>query len=220
MKKFAIVLMMALLVLGCVFAANEDNVILEVNVEKVIPLFEIYGDDLEHKGTVNGSLTDAQIASSTATVVKEELKGDTSSVDLKVLIYEVGFDSSNQRQAYIRYKNTSGVTITVTASDLKNVDYLNASDMTKTEKGSVTNVSDVICHDAYKKDTKDIHTITNSSSSNESVVLSAVYTGEKVTLDNTTTGNEVASWTWTWDTSDLVGGETYRADIYLTYTIE
>lgn len=218
MKKFAIVLMMALLVLGCVFAASGDNVILEVKLDKVVPLFEIYGDDTLHKGTVNGALNDSDLASNNATVIKN-LEADAESVGLKVIIQEVGLkgDTSPVRKDYIRFKGVA--IISVTATSLKNIKKLNGTDVTMTEEGAVTSVSTITGQTKeYKKGEKVIHKVETNSSSTSEVKLTATYTGEKVSLNDSTTGDFVSSWTWTWDTTDLVSGETYRADIYLTYT--
>ena len=218
MKKFAIVLMMALLVLGCVFAASGDNVILEVKLDKVVPLFEIYGDDTTHKGTVNGNLDNSALASKDATVTKN-LEADAESVTLKVIIQEVGLkeDTIPARKDYIRFKGVAS--ISVTATSLKNIEKLDGTDSTKTEEGAVTSVSTITGQTKeYKKDDKVIHKVETVSSSISEVKLTATYTGEKVSLGDSTTGDFVSSWTWTWNTTDLVGGETYRADIYLTYT--
>lgn len=219
MKKFAIVLMMALLVLGCVFAASGDAVVLEVNLENIVPVYEIYGslDGSSYTKGVAGINNDADIASATGGVISKDITTEDETVTLTILIKEHGLkESDNSAKAYIRYKGD--VSVTVTSSSLRNVKYLNGADVSKTETGEVTSFTEpTISWD----DTAD-HTIRKTSAANASVVLASKFlTGKKVGASGATTdGWNVASWTWTWDTTSLIGGETYRADIKLTYTVE
>lgn len=219
MKKFAIVLMMALLVLGCVFAASGDAVILEVKLEEIIPVYEIYGtlDSTSYKKGVAGINSDSDIAGATEGVISKDITTEDESVTLTILIKEHGLkESDNTAKAYVRYKGN--VSVTVTSSSLKNVEYLDRTDTSKTETGSVTSFTDPTIS---WTDTAD-HTVAKTSAANDKVVLySKFLTGKKVSLSGARVeGWNVASWSWTWDTTSLIGGETYRADIKLTYTVE
>ena len=217
MKRFAVVLIIAVLALGSVFAATNDVVVLETSVEKVIPCFEIYGDSTSHKG-VQGITDDAAVAAATGdAVVTATIDESKDEVSLKVLVYEVGLKDST-RKDFIRYKDDS-LTVTIKADSLKNKNYLNGTKTDMTETGAIKTVSTPTAFTAVKLETKEIHTVTAAAAA-DTVTLTAKYTGEKVSVGDTTTGLAVTDWTWTWDTSNLVAGETYRADITITYTVE
>ena len=220
MKKFAIVLMMALLVLGCVFAASGDAVVLEVNLENIVPVYEIYGslDGSSYTKGVAGINNNADIASATGGVISKDITTEDETVTLTILIKEHGLkESDNSAKAYIRYKGD--VSVTVTSSSLKNVDYLDGSNTSKIETGDVTSFTDPTIS---WTDTDD-HTVAKAFAAKDKVVLDSKFlTGKKVAPVSgaSAEGWNVASWSWTWDTTSLIGGETYRADIKLTYTVE
>lgn len=220
MKKFAIVLMMALLVLGCVFAASGDAVILEVNFEEIIPVYEIYGtlDSTSYKKGVAGINSDSAIASATEGVISKGITTEDESVTLTILIKEHGLKESDKTaKAYVRYKGN--VSVTVSSSSLRNLDYLDGSDTSKTETGAVSSFTEPTI---FWTDTAD-HTVAKTSAANDKVVLDSKFlTGKKVAPVSgaSAEGWNVASWSWTYDTTSLIGGETYRADIKLTYTVE
>ena len=212
MKRFAVILIIAVLALGCVFAANSDTVVLETSVEKVIPCFEIYGKSVSDstKGDTTGNV-----------VVSATIDEEADTVSLKVLVYEVGLKDST-RKNFIRYKDDS-LTVTIKADALKNKSYLDGSNTKMTETGDVKTVSTPSAFSAVKQKQgdKEIHTVSiDSTTAKDTVTLTAKYTGEKVSVTDAATGLAVTDWTWTWDTSKLVAGETYRADITITYTVK
>ena len=219
MKRFAVILIIAVLALGCVFAATSDTVVLETIVEKVIPCFEIYGNSVAtaNKG-ISGLDTDKKIADATGNgVISATIDEEADTVSLKVLVYEVGLKDST-RKNFIRYKDDS-LTVTIKADALKNKSYLDGSNTKMTETGDVKSITTPTAFAGVKQGTKDIHTVT-AATTTDTVTLTAVYTGEKVNVTNAENGLAVTDWTWTWDTSKLVAGETYRADITITYTVK
>ena len=220
MKRFAVILIIAVLALGCVFAATSDTVVLETSVQEVIPCFEIYGSTTATKDVkgVSGISTDADVAKATA-VVKASIDEDNDEVKLNVFVYEVGL-KNEARKNFIRYKD-DGLTVTIKADSLKNVNYLNGTVTSMKETGDVKTVSTPSAFSAVKQLDKEIHTVSiDSTTAKDTVTLTAKYTGEKVSVTDATTGLAVTDWTWTWDTSKLVAGETYRADITITYTVK
>jgi hypothetical protein len=122
------------------------------------------------------------------------------------------------RKNFIRYKDDN-LTVTIKADSLKNKSYLDGSNTKMTETGAVKSITTPTTFSGVKQGTKDIHTVT-ATTTTDTVTLTAVYTGEKVSVGNDTTGLAVTDWSWTWDTSKLVAGETYRADITITYTVQ
>ena len=216
MKKFTAILLFAVLALGCVFAASGDVVILEATMEEIVPLYTIYGDSTIG---VKDITTDAQVASNDTAVVKKKLTTDDTSVTLGIVIKEHGLkESSSEDKNYVRYKGN--FTITVTADVLKNIDFLSGADTDKTEQGALKSLtdSDVTIRWTNTAD----HTITKDSVSTSKVTLGTQFlTGKKVSPAGAdTTGWDVAAWTWTWDTTTLVGGETYRADVKIEYSVQ
>ena len=210
MKRFAVILSIAVLALGCVFAATSDTVVLETSVEKVIPCFEIYGKSVSD--STKGDTTGNVVVSATIDEEKDE-------VSLQVFVNEVGLKGT-ERKNFIRYKNEAGVEVKIVADSLKNKKYIDGTDKSMTETGAVESVTTPATFTAVTLNSKDIiHSVT-ATTNTDTVTLTAVYTGEKVSVTDAKTGLAVTDWTWTWDTSKLVAGETYRADITITYTVK
>lgn len=216
MKKFTAILVFAVLALGCVFAASGDVVVLEATMEEVIPLYKIYGDSTVG---IQGITSDALVASTEDGVVKKNVTSDETSVSLGIVVKELGYKESEKAEKnYIRYKGN--FTVKVTADVLKNVDYLSGTDAKKTEQGALATLTngDVSIKWTATAD----HTFgINSVNTNEVVFNTNFLTGKKVSPEGATTaGWDIVSWTWKWDTTTLIGGETYRADIKIEYTVE
>ena len=209
MKRFAVILIIAVLALGCVFAANSDTVVLETSVQEVIPCFEIYGKSVSD--STKGDTTGNVVVSATIDEEKDE-------VSLQVFVNEVGLKGT-ERKNFIRYKNEAGVEVKIVADSLKNKKYIDGTDKSMTETGAVESVTTPATFTAVTLNSKDIHSVT-ATTNTDTVTLTAVYTGEKVSVTDAKTGLAVTNWTWTWDTTNLVAGETYRANITITYTAE
>ena len=195
--------------LGCVFAATSDTLVLETSVQEVIPCFEIYGKSVSDstKGDTTGNV-----------VVSADIDEEKDEVSLQVFVNEVGLKGT-ERKNFIRYKNEAGVEVKIVADSLQNKKYIDGTDKNMTETGAVKSVTTPAAFTAVTLNSKDIHTVT-AATATDTVTLTAIYTGEKVSVTDTTTGLAVTNWTWTWDTTNLVAGETYRANITITYTAE
>ena len=217
MKKITAILLFAVLTLGCVFATSGDVVILEVDMDQVKPIYTIHGAmDSATASGVAGINDDATLASATSGVITKTVSDDADTVTLAITIKEHGYkDSDSSEKNYVRIKKN--YTLTVTADALKNVDFLSNKDARKTEQGTLKTLaaSDVTLE---WTDTAD-HTVSKGTVAADSVQLSSKFlTGKTVTVANATTaGWDIASWNFTWDITNLIGGEKYRADIKLTF---
>ncbi len=217
MKKITAILLFAVLALGCVFATSGDVVILEVDMDKVIPMYTIHGAiGSATADGVPGITNDATLGSADSGIITKSVTDDEDEVSLAITIKEHGYkESDGTDKNYVRIKKN--YTLTITADVLKNVDFLNNTDPSKTEQGTLkTLVADGVT--LKWTDTAD-HKVSKGTVASNSVVLNSKFlTGKKVTTSAATTaGWEIATWNFTWDLTNLIGGETYRADILLEF---
>lgn len=221
MKKFTAILLFAVLALGCVFAASGDVVVLETKINEVKPVFKMTGTAFSTtKEATNGS-NKSSATSSSDNLISGTLSDEDDSVSLTISVKEFGYQKTNAKE-YIRWKGAA--VVTVTTDVLRNVDYIDNTDAKKTETGSLTGSASVTYLETKKATVggvanTTINSVTNTTAnaSDKTVGFTVNYFGYKVECASAT-GIEVANWTWTWDTSNLIGGETYRTDVTITYT--
>lgn len=210
MKKIAIVLMMALLVLGCVFAAtdsknstNNDKFVVKTTIGQIYPVYELVGKN------TTASVTSAKAAA--AQEINGILSADGDSLSIKVELNHYGVknnDTETSTKVDIRYKGA--VTVTITAGKLEN----QATNTTgRVEESELPTAGDFTTYDAG------VDNFTASSSkTNNKVEITATYeNGKKVATGANAV--KIADGEFTWDISGLTAGDTYKADVVVTYTI-
>ena len=220
MKKFAIVLMMALLVLGCVFAASGDSqktdkntansgdkFIVTTTIGKIYPVYQIVGTN-----NASGSAT-SKHSTETLDKVKGILSEDGDKISIKVALNHFGKKENDltKENTDIRYKGD--VTVTITAGKLVNtIDDVSGGHIKESAlptAGTFTAVSDI-----------DNFNATTAISSNTAIITAKYLNGKKVASGTGTSVQTIANGSFTWDISGLTAGDTYEADVIVTYTNE
>ena len=242
MKRFAVILIIAVLALGCVFAdtvysgkngkvvdynsaASTPNnfILVDTTIDTVYPAYQIVA-------YTSGSVSDATVVSGTN---KNTITGDTSvegKVSVKIGVQHYGWtgnDTAATTKKDIRYIGT--VNVSVTAGELKNKD---TSITVITEANKVSTNGHVYMSAAPtaaafgtlatvtdKTDTSiKLLTVTAGKTSANSTGVSAKYENGQA-LTGTATATTIADGaTFTWDTTKLTAGDSYEATITITYT--
>lgn len=223
MKKFAIVLMMALLVLGCVFAASGDaqktdtnaansgdKFVVTTTIGKIYPVYQIVGTNNN-----SGSATSVHPGDvTTDNKVKGILSEDGNSISIKVALNHFGKVDNDldagKAMTDIRYKGD--VTVTITGYALINVS--NTSDITEhVQSSAVPTAGTFIAVTGIAN-----FSATTDSSGNSATITAKYLNGKKVASG--TGVQTIANGSFTWDISELTAGDTYEADVIVTYTNE
>ena len=241
MKRFAVILIIAVLALGCVFAdetkvysgengkvvdynsttGKENNFILvDTTIDTVYPAYQIVA-------YTSGDASGATVASGTST---HTITGDTSvegKVSVKIGVQHYGWtgnDTAATTKKDIRYIGT--VNVSVSAGELKNKDtnIAVAAANTVSTNGHVY-MSAVPTATAFttvtgvKVGNVDLLTVTKgTASSNSTGGVTAKYENGQA-LTGTATATTIADGaTFTWDTTKLTAGDSYEATITITYT--
>jgi len=201
MKKSIIALVLVFLVSGLLFAATGDKLFLITEVKKVKPEFVIYGKrNVAAASDVKGTL--AEYVEAGTNVIKSDDDPSVKDITLIITLKHVG-----EGRSKIRYKNTTGVELTVKATELKNITTNVAEDKTNPPTVSV-----------FSTQTITNFTLTKESESSGQVGLKAKYESWK-SMDNTDSEQEIGSWTYTWAQKEDLPPGTYQATITLTYTV-
>ncbi len=211
MKKFAIVLMMALLVLGCVFAAttskdanNGDKFVVKTTINTIYPVYQIVGSNNNSE-----SVTSAH-ASGTVPEIEGIVDEDNQTLTIKVSLQHFGMkdnDMDTNTKVSIRYSNN--VDVTITGSELKNT--------SSNETGHVQSSSlPSVRFNVIPSTTETKLELVKKSVSNNVATITAKYSGLVNTKDKAV---EIASGSFTWDISTLTSGDTYKADVVVKYTV-
>ena len=232
MKRFALILIVAVLALGCVFADtavvtskdanNNDKVIVYTKVKVVYPVYEIVA-------TEGQSSTVEAVSSETGNTIEAKTSTtDENKVSIKITLNHFGVSSNDMNQLAdggkgktdIRYNGFVHVSVEATKLNLVIDGRYSApviSDTTNhVTESKVPSKSD----DKYNLTTLENFTSKKDPDVADSVntlnVLATYEKGLKVL-----TGAEsksIASCVFTWDTSILTAGDTYEADVVVTYT--
>ena len=229
MKRFAVILIIAVLAIGCVFAATGDSkktddnavnsgdkFIVTTTVAKIYPVYKIAGSN-----TINNvESNDATSASKIEGLVSE----DGNKLTIYVAVKHFGKADNNMDTAYglvdIRYFGK--VTVTVTGYQLKNTNE-NVVAITTANAASTDNhvyMSDLPTAGEDLKAVSGVNnfTATASKSGNVITVEASYDNGKKVA-----TGSDavtIADGSFVWDISELTAGDSYAADVVVTYTSE
>lgn len=221
MKKFAIVLMMALLVLGCVFAASGDSqktdsqtvtsgdkFIVTTTIDTIYPVYMISGSNGTDTVWSATSPTDSNKVE--AKKIYDKTTNQLTNVEINVSLIHFGYkeNDTTKGKTYIRYSNS--VTITITAMQLINTksSSLPTGHVMESKLPTVKDADDIDKTDDFKD--------TVTSSDNVVTVVAEYLTGKKV--GNETFNQVIATCTFNWNVVDLTAGDTYEADVIVTYT--
>lgn len=213
MKKFAIVLMMALLVLGCVFAAagdskdanSGDKFVVKTTIDVIYPVYQIIGsNDTTTEASVHPSASVPEIEGK-----KVYTSGQLTNITIDVSLIHFGHkeNDTTKDKTYIRY--AKNVTVTIEAKKLENT-------LTSLPDGHVdVSANPTVTASAGITETADFKD-TVTSSDNKVTVVAEYLTGKKV--GNETFDQTIATCTFNWDVTNLTVGDTYKADVIVTYT--
>ena len=225
MKRFAVILIIAVLALGCVFAATNDTgngdtgvinptggtsgdkFVVKTTIKSIFPVYEIKGT-----GKDSATATSGDDAEEVEGILSED--GDYLSINVSLYHYGKADNdmSTDAAKANIRYQGN--VTVTISAGHLIN----QTSGVTSSSTDHVYESGDATVGDiAWTK----VGTYENFgaevTSANAATVIAKYENGKKVAG---TTANEIAKGSFKWDISGLTAGDTYKADVTVTYTAE
>ena len=233
MKRFALILIVAVLALGCVFADtavvtskdanNNDKVIVYTKVKVVYPVYEIVATEgQDSSAQANSSYTNNTIEAKTSTT-------DEDKVSIKITLNHFGVTNNDMNEldttsgagkTDIRYNGSVHVSVEAKALELvTNGDYNSVviSDTTNHVLNSeLPSKSDANYAVTTLDNFSSIEDNEVTSAANKLNVLAKYNKGLKVETGKVS--KSIASCVFTWDTSILTAGDTYEANVIVTYT--
>ena len=234
MKRFAVILIIAVLALGCVFAATTgvdstnkvagttsgNKIYVVTTIGRVYPVYQIVaytGDSEDASGSVTSAATEYSATASNKIVGAKTIENGKEIVSVKIAIQHYGLennDASSSKIVDIRYNGT--VKVTVEASALQNVSTgYDTQDKAEAEKHAwETAVSSVT---AFTEKDSTYCDVTAATAETASAAVTAVYGNGTVEINGAaqTIANGCV---FKWDTTNLTAGDTYKADVVVTYT--
>ena len=237
MKRFAVILIIAVLALGCVFAASTgddstnkvaglnatsgDKIYVTTTIDRVYPVYQI----IAYTGTSETSgVTSASSESSANTITGEKTTNASTgdeTVTVKVAIQHYGLegnDASATKKTNIRYNGSVKVTVTATALVNQNSEAIEQTTAnTADSKGHVWMSALPTATSFADKNTLTTYcTVTPATASENSASVTAKYSNGTVLtgVDAKTIANDC---TFTWTTTNLTAGDSYEANITVTY---
>ena len=224
MKRFAVILIIAVLALGCVFADvddsknknNDTGFVVYTTIKTVYPVYEIVGSDGQTKDVTANSAKDQKI--------EGKLSGNGDHITITTTLNHFGMKDNdmNSSKTDIRYKGV--ITVTIEASELIN----KTTGLTFSDASSVAANAEASNNHVYKSGLPTAGTFTNENADNftaactnenNTVKVTATYTnGQKVSTSSNSV--KIAAGSFDWDISKLTAGDYYEADVVVTYTIQ
>ncbi len=216
MKKFAVVLIIAVLALGCVFAESNHSFKVTTKIGEIQPVYKIVGTNDDNKS--------AESSADGTNEVVGILSTDGDSISINVALKHFGYKNNTAGNLDDIWYNGS-VSVTITAGKLQNA-YLAKDGTTKlTDTTGHVAASNDPTTGAFTANTTNTGTAKNvtvtgcaASTTSNVATISVVYNGMKVATG--TNELEIASGSFKWDISTLTAGDTYKADVTVTYTVE
>ena len=224
MKRFAVILIIAVLALGCVFADvddsknknNDTGFVVYTTIKTVYPVYEIVGSD--------GQTTGETANSDKGEKIEGKLSDDGDSITITTTLNHFGMKDNdmNSTKTDIRYKGA--ITVTITASELIN----KTTGLTFSDASSVAANAEASNNHVYKSGLPTAGTFTNANddnftaactNENNIVEVTATYTnGQKVPTSSNSV--KIAAGSFDWNISKLTAGDYYEANVVVTYTIQ
>ena len=225
MKRFAVILIVAVLAIGCVFAATGDsqnksgteansghNFYVETTINAIYPVYQITGTNK------NGKVTSK--ADDVSNKITGELSSDGKAISVNVALEQFGMtdnDLSAATKAAIRY--FGDVTVTIKAGKLTLVKETGKTYSGHTEASDVPTLKDFAAVTELNNVTIADGTADATATSDYTAdALKLTYNGKVVTGSDAV--QTVAEGGFTWNIEELTAGDTYRADVVVTYTAE
>ena len=225
MKRFAVILIVAVLAIGCVFAAAGDsqrtdtntansghNFYVETTINAIYPVYQITGTNENEKVTSK--------AADVSNKITGELSSDGKTISVNVALQQFGMtdnDLSAATKAAIRY--FGDVTVTIKAGKLTLVKETGKTYTDHTEASGVPTLKDFTAVTGLDNVTiADGTADTTATSDYTADALKLTYNGKVVTGSESV--QTVAEGGFTWNIEELTAGDTYRADVVVTYTAE
>ena len=237
MKRFAVVLIIAVLALGCVFAASTgddstnkvvgsnaisgDKIYVTTTIDRIYPVYQI----IAYTGTSETSgVTSASSKSADNTIVGAKTTNASTgeeTVTVKVAIQHYGLEGNNASattKTNIRYNGSVTVTVEATALVNQNTEATEVSDANKADsKGHVWKTDLPTATKFTDTNTlKTYCTVTPATASGNSASVTAKYSNGTV-LTGTDAKTIANDCTFTWTTTNLTAGDSYEANITVTY---
>ena len=222
MKRFALILIVAVLALGCVFAdtvdkhnpTSGDKFVVKTTIGVVYPVYQIVGIN------ETAAVTSATSSKAGNKEVEGILSNDGDSISIKVELQHFGYTGNLTTNALtdIRYKGS--VNVTITANPLINQFEKDGTKITADTDGHVFSSANPTVG-AFTGTTVDNFksTCSDASTSSNEVLVKAEYTnGLKVATGSGV--KAIANGSFTWDISKLTAGDTYKADVVVTYEVQ
>ena len=235
MRRFAIILFIAVLAMGCVFAASTgddsnnkvaganatsgDKIYVTTTIGRIYPVYQISAtNDVD---TVKSDDAKSSANTITGKKVTNATTGEET-VSVKVSIQHYGLennDASATNMTNIRYYGS--VKVTVTASSLKNTAYSSYSDAFKAGHTYESTILTVTAFEdantlAYCTVTPGDATGSDSSNFGASASVTVAY-GNGTVLTGSTAQTIANECTFTWTTTHLTAGDDYEATITVQY---
>ena len=234
MKRFAVILIIAVLALGCVFAASTgddstnkvagttsgNKIYVVTTIGRVYPVYQIVaytGDSEDASGSVTSAATEYSDTASNKIVGAKTTENGKEIVSVKIAIQHYGLennDASSSKIVDIRYNGT--VEVTVEATALQNVSTGYAT-QAKAEAGKHAWETAVSSVTAFTEVDSKYCDVTAGTAKTASAAVTAVYGNGTVEINGAaqTIANGCV---FKWDTTNLTAGDTYKADVVVTYT--
>ena len=229
MKRFAVILIIAVLALGCVFAVSTgddstnkvagsnatsgDKFYVTTQIGRIYPVYQSVG----YTGNEETSDDAVSDASGTNSVVgTKSVDNEKEYLTVKVAIQHYGLENNNAdstNKVNIRYKGT--VKVTVTAKELKNTDSTVEADALKVNSENhvfKSELPSVSANFVGKTTIANLRVEPNTVSNNVASVNAEYTNGLSVATGTIANGCE-----FKWETTNLTAGDHYQAEIVVTY---
>ena len=220
MKRFAVILIIAVLALGCVFAAssvdvnNGNKFVVKTTIPRVVPVYKLIGYNTTTLGDTGYVEATAAGTSEIEGITSTDTESGKDYVSINVSLKHFGYTNNDTTKAKTNIKYRGTVKVDIEASVLKN---------TYTAGTGDTSVDHVMESGAAVAGTWAGSTDTNfkatTSGTANKVTVSAEYTNGK-TVATGTGEKQIANGSFKWDITELTPGDTYKADVTITYTVE
>ena len=219
MKRFAVILIIAVLALGCVFAASSsvnvnsgNKFIVKTKIPQVVPVYKLIGYNTTTLGDTGYVEATAAGANEIEGITSTENGNDYVSINVSLKHFGYTDNDTTKAKTNIKYRGT--VKVDIEAGVLKN---------TYTKGTGTTSVDHVMESGAAVAGTWNGSTATNfkaeTSGTANKVTVSAQYTTGR-TVATGTDEVQIANGSFKWDITELTPGDTYKADVTITYTVE
>ena len=218
MKRFALILIVAVLALGCVFAdiktqTSGDKFTVTTEIEKVYPVFQLIGSS-----TIDGTTTTKE-----ATTAGNEIAGmvDGDTLKINVILNHFGKTNNDMSNALAAIRYKGNVDVTISAGQL-----VNKTEGATAASGHVMNSGDATngAFTGIGAETDNFYSDNVTTTGASSVKITCHYVnGKKVAYDTSAKVakiEQISTGSFSWDISDLTAGDIYKADVTITYTVE